>query len=126
MTTTGDALTVVDRHVGYDDGDYRIDLVARDDAGHRVRVRVLHTLMAQHSHAVAEVLAPDMTWTELATESPSNWYSGIPGRTWDGDFSSSIARGKLPPEQHESGPEIIAAMQQVADRLLERAAAILV
>jgi hypothetical protein len=130
MTTTGNTLAVVDRHVGYTDQGYRIDLVARDDTGCKVRIRVLHSIIPRQSYAVAEVLAADFTWTELATESPSNWYEGIPNRFWVDRSPEELVFGrpdlsKLPPEQHEGGAAIVAALQKVADGLVDRVAAIL-
>jgi transcriptional regulator with XRE-family HTH domain len=125
MTTTGKTLTVVDRHVGYTNEGYRIDLVARDDTGHKVRVHVLHSITASQSYALAEVLAADLTWTNLATESPSNWHDDMPHQDWDDGYDRAIRQQSLPPEQHEGGPAIVAALQKVADALLDRAAAIL-
>jgi len=126
VTTTDNALKIVDKHVGYGRGGYRLDIVARDGAGHTVRVRVAYSLMTDGSSAVAEVLAPDMTWTDLATESPSNWHGGVPS-SWDNDLDlgRAMKEKELPPELHEGGPAVIAALQVVADRLLDRAAAIL-
>jgi transcriptional regulator with XRE-family HTH domain len=125
MSTTGNTLTVVDRHVGYTNEGYRIDLVARDDTGHKVRVHVLHSITASKSYAVAEVLAADLTWTNLATESPSNWHDDIPDHDWEGGYDRAIHQQSLSPEQHEGGPAMVAALQKVADALLDRAAAIL-
>jgi hypothetical protein len=124
-TTPNHVATIVDQHVGYSREGYRYDLVALDGAGRKIRVRVLYSSLVENSDAVAEVLATNVTWTELAVESASNWHSSIPDREWDGDLSEGLRTATLPPEQHPNGPAIVAALHGVADRLLGRALDIL-
>jgi hypothetical protein len=49
----------------------------------------------------------------------------MPHQDWDDGYDRATRQQSLPPEQHEGGPAIVAALQKVADALLGRAAAIL-
>lgn len=44
--------------------------------GYTVRVRVHRDFYLHQSWAIADVLTPDLTWTELATAPPSDWHPG--------------------------------------------------
>jgi hypothetical protein len=74
---------------------------------HTLRVRIHRDAYDFQSHAIAEVLTPAMTWTQLAAEPPSVWHEATP--------SLYAAKAKVRPE----------ALHPLAERLLQRATTIL-
>ncbi|GAA4898162.1 hypothetical protein [Streptomonospora salina] len=95
----------LDETTGYDrTQSYSYTRVA-DLGGRRVRARIHRDYYPVQSHAVAEVLSDARTWTHLAQADPSGWHADTP------DPPSGVdARRELAP---------------LADRLIDRAAAIL-
>ncbi len=79
-------------------------------AGHTVRIRVRRDTYVDQSVAVAEVLTPGMTWTDLVAEPPNNWH--VKGPYW----KAGIARGE------QAALEFATAL---ADTLVHRVAAVL-
>ncbi|MUL41628.1 hypothetical protein FZ103_10640 [Streptomonospora sp. PA3] len=77
-----------------------------DLAGRRVRARIRRDYYAFQSHAVAEVLSDALTWTHLTQVEADDWH----GATAEPHARSLDARAELAP---------------LADRLIERAVAIL-
>lgn len=75
-------------------------------AGRTVRASIRRDFYLEQSHAVAEILADTMTWTALASDAPCNWFHDTPS----------------------PHPTLYAAAELgvIADRLLDRAADILV
>lgn len=74
--------------------------------GRVVRAMVRRDSYAQQSHAVAQVLNDEMTWTNLAAEDPNDWWPGTP----------------LP---YNEAVDAAIVLGPVAERLLNRAATIL-
>jgi hypothetical protein len=66
-----------DESAGVTQDDYEYTRVV-ETAGRIVRVRVRRNYYPHQSYAVAEVLADDMTWTQLAVEPRNNWVHDTP------------------------------------------------
>ena len=81
---------------------YRLTQTHQID-GHAVRVRVHRDFYPHQSWATAEVLTPQLTWTELATTPASDWHPSTPATV--GTASSD-------------GPDYL---RPVADHLTQRA-----
>jgi hypothetical protein len=58
-------------------GCYELTRVHHVD-GNTVRIRVYRDFYGFQSHAVAEVLTPDRTWTTLATPPWTQWHESTP------------------------------------------------
>lgn len=69
---------LLDETQATNDQDYALVQVYRTAAGEKLRVTVVRAFYTRQSYAKVEVLTPARTWTELATEPPSNWYAGTP------------------------------------------------
>jgi hypothetical protein len=76
---------------------------------YRVRARARRDSYDFQSHAVVEVLADDMTWTHLASEPTTQWFSGT-----------------RPPADYRRAPiDVVAELGDLVEHLLNRGAAIL-
>ena len=93
---------IIDESFGYDGYSYELIRLYLAE-GRIVRVRVRRHADQQQSLAVADVLTPVLTWTELAEAPASSWHEATPPRR-------AATAGVLAP---------------IADRLLTRAAVIL-
>jgi hypothetical protein len=83
------------------DGCYQLTRVHHHDS-RVIRIRIRRDFYSHQSSAVAEVLTPELTWTELAHLLPVHWHHATPYRT--------------------GNPE---PLEPLADQLLTRALAIL-
>jgi len=83
------------------DGCYQLTRVHHHD-NRVIRIRIRRDFYSHQSSAVAQVLSPELTWTELAEVLPVHWHHTTPYRT--------------------GGPEPLDAL---AEQLLTRAVAIL-
>ncbi|WP_018352021.1 hypothetical protein [Longispora albida] len=87
--------TLIDRHFGTTEQGYRLTRVDRI-GGHTIRVRVHRDNRASQSHAIAEVLTPQLTWTDLCSDLPSGWFDASPHYTAPADTAlDTIAAGLL-------------------------------
>lgn len=110
-TTDPAAFDAVDVSFGPTSQGYRFTRVHRI-AGHTVRIRIHRDSYVGQSHAVAAVLTPDMTWTDLVDEPPHAWHTGSP-----------LWRAGMADERHEQAAlEFVTAL---ADSLVHRVAAVL-
>lgn len=91
---------------------YQLTRVCKLDSGHKVRARVRRDSYKQQSYAVAEALTPALTWTELVAELPDQWFATSPYVTTGHPNPATAAKAE-------------ALLDQVATRLLDRAAAVL-
>lgn len=66
--------------------------------GHTIRVRVHRDFYLHQSWAVADVLTPALTWTELATAPPADWHPGT--HTPRITAHAAAARDTLQPTAH--------------------------
>lgn len=93
---------------------YQLTRVSKLGSGHKVRVRVCRDSYLNQSYAVAEVLNADLKWTDLVSEAAESWHPGSPYLASHFGADHPARNGK---------PE--ALLNQIADRLLTRATAVL-
>ncbi|MGY0234073.1 hypothetical protein [Longispora urticae] len=97
-------MTLLDRQFETTSQGYKLTRV--DKLGeHTVRTRVYRDFYRAQSHAIAEVLTPVLTWTQLASREPSAWHDSLPS-----NMSSNLSD---------------ALLDDIAAQLLQRAATIL-
>lgn len=71
-------MSTVQERIAYDFGKVGHDLSLVEVnrlAGLAVRTRIKRNFYPEQSHAVVEVMAEDLTWTNLLTLSPAGWHS---------------------------------------------------
>lgn len=93
---------------------YDLARIVQFDTGHKVRVRIRRDSWQQQSYALAEVLNTNLAWTELVSEPAESWHPGSPYLASHFGADHPARNGK---------PE--ALLNEIADRLLTRAAAVL-
>jgi hypothetical protein len=59
---------------------YTLTEIHHTDTGHTLRVRVRRDFYRHQSHAAADVLTPDLTWTTLAATPAPDWHPATPHR----------------------------------------------
>jgi hypothetical protein len=74
-----DRIVIIDETFATTSQAYRLTRVYRIN-DHTVRVRICRDAYQPQSYAVAEVLTPMLTWTDLVTEPVSNWYETTPSQ----------------------------------------------
>ncbi|TDC34226.1 hypothetical protein E1211_17930 [Micromonospora sp. 15K316] len=93
---------------------YELARIVKLDTGHKVRVRIRRDSYERQSYAVAEVLNDNLTWTGLVSDPAELWHPGSPYLASHFGADHPARNGK---------PE--ALLNEIADRLLTRAAAVL-
>lgn len=111
-TTTSPIPPVLDDNFFLYHQGYQLQRVYCDSAGRSIRVRIKRDSYKQQSYAVAEALTPALTWTELVAELPDQWFATSPYVTTGHPNPATAAKAE-------------ALLDQVATRLLDRAAAVL-
>ncbi|MEV6523153.1 hypothetical protein AB0M43_14480 [Longispora sp. NPDC051575] len=97
-------MTLLDRQFETTTQGYKLTRVDKL-AEHTVRTRVYRDFYPAQSHAIVEVLTPELTWTDLASSEPSRWHDSLPSHV-----SSNLSD---------------ALLDDIAAQLLQRAATIL-
>lgn len=82
---------VLDESFGTDSQHWELRTVYQVRDRYRVRVRIQVGAYPQQSYAVAEVLTPGMTWSELVAAPTSMWFGDSPNyRAGRGDSSGPV------------------------------------
>ncbi|WP_412538691.1 hypothetical protein R8Z50_22900 [Longispora sp. K20-0274] len=97
-------MTLLDREFATTSQGYKLTRVDKLDE-HTVRIRVYRDFYRIQSYAVAEVLTPAKTWTNVASSEPSHWHDTVPS--------------------HHSATLSDVVLDDIAEQLLRRAATIL-
>ena len=106
IETTAPDTAIVEANYGTGRQDYSLTVIAVTGPD-TIRVRIKVDSYTQQSYAVAEVLAADNTWTDLLDEPAGDWHPFAPSYATRSD---AVKR---------------ATVEELADRLLYRAATVL-
>lgn len=71
-------LDLIDMHPDHRGNEYSLAMIYRTPEGEVIRVRVRREFYGHLSSAVAEVLTPARTWTELVENAASHWADTTP------------------------------------------------